>query len=473
MSILPTSIYWVRRDFRLTDNAALLAALKNGAVVPVFVYDELVDGLGSAPKFRLELALAAFRERLEALGSKLVLRRGAALVVLRSVAEEVGATAVYWNRLYDPANVARDTEVKAALKADGLNAKSFAGSLMFEPWTVETKTGGPYRVYTPFWKAVRGTSVPAPKSVPDELHSPEYWPESENLGSWKMAHGMQRGAEVVRGHVRVGELEAQDRLGTFCDELIGDYKAKRDFLDARATSELSDALSLGEISPAQCWHAARRCMQEGAAGAEHFLKELVWREFAAHLMWHYPRIDRDNWRPEWDGFHWIEDAAHPHFEAWCRGQTGQPLVDAAMRELYVTGKMHNRARMIAASYLTKHLGIHWRLGLRWFEECLVDWDPASNAMGWQWVAGSGPDAAPYFRIYNPQTQTEKFDREGRYLARWLPDALGTSSHTASQFYEAIPVHWGPSLKSDAPRELVSLSEGRAKALAAYDSFKSQ
>ncbi|MCP4818049.1 MAG: deoxyribodipyrimidine photo-lyase [Shimia sp.] len=473
MSILPTSIYWVRRDFRLSDNAALLAAAKRGAVVPVYVYDDLVEGLGAAPKLRLEMALEAFGARLAEGGSRLLLRRGPAVEVLRAVAEEVGASAVFWNRLYDPASVARNTEVKAALKVSGLEAESFAGALMFEPWTVETKTGGPYRVYTPFWKAVRGTAVPAPRNAPQEMQAPRGWPESENLADWNLSRAMQRGADVVRGHVRVGELAAQARLAAFCDDLIGDYKAKRDFLDREATSELSDALSLGEISPAQCWHAGRRCMQEGAAGAEHFLKEVVWREFAWHLMWHYPEIDQKNWRPEWDGFRWIEDAAHPHFVAWCRGQTGQPLVDAAMRELYVTGKMHNRARMIAASYLTKHLGIHWRLGMRWFEDCLVDWDAASNAMGWQWVAGSGPDAAPYFRIYNPQTQTEKFDPEGRYLARWLPDALGTASETAKQFYEAIPKSWGSSSTDDEPRELVALADGRARALAAYETFKTQ
>lgn len=473
MSILPTSIYWVRRDFRLTDNAALMAAVTRGAVVPVFVFDELVDGLGAAPKLRLEMALEAFAARLEAVGSRLILRRGAAMDVLRDVAQETGATAVYWNRLYDPASVARDTNVKAALKSDGLEAESFAGALLFEPWTVKTKTDGPYRVYTPFWKAVRGTDVPAPLEVPVEVTPPSRWPKSENLNNWELSKKMRRGAAVVRAHVTAGEQAAQARLATFCEDQIADYKARRDWLDAEATSELSDALSLGEISPAQCWHAGRRRMQEGAAGAEHFLKEVVWREFAWHLMWHYPEIDQKNWRPEWDGFSWIEDESHPHFAAWCQGRTGQKLVDAAMRELYVTGKMHNRARMITASYLTKHLGIHWRLGMRWFEDCLVDWDPASNAMGWQWVAGSGPDAAPYFRIYNPQTQAEKFDPEGRYLAKWLPDNLLGASDTARQFYDAIPVSWGLSLSDADATPLVDLAAGRARALAAYDTFKSQ
>ncbi|WP_270730181.1 cryptochrome/photolyase family protein [Shimia sp. Alg240-R146] len=473
MSILPSSIYWIRRDFRLTDNAALVAAAQRGAVVPVFVCDAQVDGLGAAPKFRLELAIEAFAKLLEALGSQLILRCGNALDVLRDVAKEVDASAVFWNRLYDPASVARDTGVKAALKEDGLEVESFQGALLFEPWTVKTKTDGPYRVYTPFWKAVRGTPVPEALKAPSELRPPSDWPKTERFDDWALSSAMRRGAAVVRPHVRIGEDAAQDRLARFCEDLIADYKARRDWLDAEATSELSDALSLGEISPAQCWYAGRRSMQEGAAGAEHFLKEVVWREFAWHLMWHYPEIDTKNWRTEWDGFSWIEDESHPHFLAWCQGRTGQKLVDAAMRELYVTGKMHNRARMIAASYLTKHLGIHWRLGMRWFEECLVDWDPASNAMGWQWVAGSGPDAAPYFRIYNPETQTEKFDPQGRYLAKWLPDEVFGVSDTAKKFYDAIPVSWGLSLNDKSPEPLVALAGGRARALAAYESFKSQ
>ncbi|MGR3635767.1 MAG: cryptochrome/photolyase family protein [Shimia sp.] len=473
MSDLPTSIYWIRRDFRLADNAALTAALKHGLVVPVFVHDALVDSLGAAPKLRLQMAIEAFGARLEALGSRLILRQGAALDALRDVARETGATAVFWNRLYDPESVARDTAVKAALKGEGIEAESYSGALLFEPWTVKTKTDGPYRVYTPFWKAVRETYVPLPTAAPGDVAPPGNWPRSENLKDWALSGEMRRGADIVRSHVLAGEQAAQARLATFCEDQIADYKERRDWLDSEATSQLSDALSLGEISPTQCWNAGRRRMQEGAAGAEHFLKEIVWREFAWHLMWHYPEIDTRNWRPEWDGFSWIEDDTHPHFLAWCQGRTGQKLVDAAMRELYITGKMHNRARMITASYLTKHLGIHWRLGMRWFEDCLVDWDPASNAMGWQWVAGSGPDAAPYFRVYNPETQTQKFDPEGRYLSKWLPDQMFGASRTAKQFYDAVPESWRLSVTDRDPQPLIGLAAGRARALAAYDSFKAQ
>jgi len=473
MSISQTTVYWVRRDFRLTDNAALTAAAARGAVVPVFVFDGLVESLGAAPKFRLELALKAFAADLEAVGSRLILRRGNALDVLRDVAQDSGATSVFWNRLYDPASVERDTEIKAGLLSDGLVAESFAGALLFEPWTVQTKTGGPYRVYSPFWRAVRGNEVSSPKPRCRVLHAPTRWPSTDALEHWGLSVEMGRGAKVVGQHVRAGEVAAQARLSTFCDSRAGDYKAARDHLDVEATSELSDALSLGEISPAQVWHAVQKCLHDGANGAEHFLKELVWREFAWHLMWHYPEIDTKNWRQEWDGFEWIEDANHPHYVAWCRGQTGQPLVDAAMRELYVTGKMHNRARMITASYLTKHLGIHWRLGLRWFESCLVDWDPASNAMGWQWVAGSGPDAAPFFRIFNPETQAKNFDPKGRYREKWLPDQMFETSETALQFYDAIPKSWGANLTMSDVTPIQGLADGRARALAAYERLKSQ
>jgi deoxyribodipyrimidine photo-lyase len=473
MSQNQISILWVRRDFRLANNAALVAAVKRGAVVPVFIRDASVDALGSAPKLRLEMAIGAFAEALEGLGSRLILRSGTAAEVLETLAAETGASAVFWNRLYDPRSVARDTDVKALLKDREIEAQSFAGALLFEPWTVETKTGGPYRVYTPYWNAVRGRDVAPCLTPPLEMSTAEDWPQSEALAEWELSRGMFRGAAVVRRHVSAGEHAALERLDEFTDTLIAKYKVDRDRLDIAATSELSDALSLGEISPAQCWHAGRRAMQEGAAGAEHFLKEVVWREFAWHLLWHYPHMDRENWRPEWDGFVWNDDANHPHFMAWCRGITGQPVVDAAMRELYVTGKMHNRARMIVASYLTKHMRMHWRLGLQWFADCLVDWDLASNAMGWQWVAGSGPDAAPYFRIYNPETQAQKFDPKGTYLARWLPDAFGDHSDASMSFYDAVPKAWKAYI-TDAPAEpLVSLTEGRAVALAAYETYKTQ
>jgi len=464
----PLTILWFRRDLRLSDHAALTAAAERGPILPVFVLDPIFESLGAAAKMRLLLSLRALSQDLEARGMRLVLRRGAALPVLQELAAKSGADAIYWSRAYDTDSVARDTDVKSTAKAAGLQAQSFAGSLLFEPWSVETGQGGPYRVYTPFWKAVRYREVAQCLAVP-EMYGPAEWPASDDLEAWALGASMQCGFEVVAGHVQAGEADAQAKLACFLDTRVDAYKVKRDFLNEAATSDLSDALTYGEISPAQMWHGGQRRMQGGAAGAEHFLKEIVWREFAWHLLWHYPAMDRENWREDWGQFHWHENASDPFFVAWCQGRTGVQVVDAAMRELYVTGKMHNRARMIVASYLTKHLIMHWRLGLQWFADCLVDWDPASNAMGWQWVAGCGPDAAPYFRIFNPDTQADKFDADGAYRTYWLdPEAAG-----AQAFMQAIPRSWLPVFEAPVQAPIVALKAGRDAALKAYENFKSQ
>jgi deoxyribodipyrimidine photo-lyase len=240
-------------------------------------------------------------------------------------------------------------------------------------------------------------------------------------------------------------------------------------LDKDGTSGLSENLTHGEISARVCWHAGLRAMAEGKAGAETFLKEVIWRDFAYHLIYHTPHITSRSWRPEWDGFAWNTDATHPDVQAWMRGRTGLQAIDAAMREMYVTGRMHNRARMLVASYLTKHLLTHWKIGMDWFAECLVDWDPASNAMGWQWSAGSGPDATPYFRVFNPETQAEKFDPLGRYRRAWLAEISSQPPASALSFYEAIPRHWGLSPQDGYPAQpVVDAATGRRRALDAYE-----
>jgi len=464
----PLTILWFRRDLRLSDHAALTAAAERGPVLPVFVLDPIFENLGTAAKMRLLLSLRALSQDLEARGMRLILRRGAAWPILQDLAAESGADALFWSRAYDPVSVTRDTEVKSAAKEAGLWAQSFTGALLFEPWSVETGQGGPYRVYTPFWKAVRHRDVPPCLAEP-EISGPALWPKSDDLEAWALGSSMHSGFEVVAGHVQAGETDTQAKLACFLDTRVDGYKAKRDFLNEAATSDLSDALTYGEISPAQMWHGGQQRMQEGAAGAEHFLKEVVWREFAWHLLWHYPEMDRENWREDWSQFHWHENASAPFFVAWCQGRTGVPVVDAAMRELYVTGKMHNRARMIVASYLTKHLRLHWRLGLEWFADCLVDWDPASNALGWQWVAGCGPDAAPYFRIFNPDTQAEKFDANSAYRTYWLdPQSAG-----AQAFMQAVPRSWIAVFETPVQAPIVALKAGREAALKAYEDFKSQ
>ena len=465
----PTTILWLRRDLRLTDHPALVAACARGAVVPVYIFDDQVAHLGAAAKWRLGRGIEVLTQALEAAGSRLILRRGPAVEVLRELIRETGADAVYWSRLYDPDAVTRDTHVKSDLRAEGIEAKSFGGHLLFEPWTVETKTGGYYKVYSPFWRAVKDVQVEAPLPKPDAIAAPETWPQSEAIEEWQMGAAMRSGAPVMEQHAMIGEAAAQGRLGAFIAHKINDYKARRDFAALDATSMLSEPLTFGEISPHQCWHAAERAAKEGKAGAEHFLKELVWREFAYHLMHHTPHILERNWRDGWERFGWhTEAAAAEAVLRWKQGRTGVGFVDAAMRQMYVTGKMHNRARMIAASYLTKHLLVDWRVGQAWFEDCLSDWDIASNAMGWQWVAGSGPDAAPYFRIFNPETQAEKFDPEGAYRHAWIAEGQNCPSDTALSYFSAVPRSWGLSPDMEAAKPLISLAQGRQRALEAYE-----
>ncbi len=460
-------ILWFRRDLRLDDLPMLTAALATGRpLVPVFVLDPETEALGAAPKWRLGEGLAAFAARLGAAGSRLVLRRGAALAVLRDLVAETGAAGVFWSRLYDPAAKARDTGVKAALRAAGFEAQSFAGHLLHEPWEVQTGTGGFYRVYTPFWRAVRGRAVAEAVAAPARLPAPEVWPASDALEEWRLGAAMRRGADVVARFARVGEAAAAERLAWFLDGPVGRYGVTRDLPAVDGTSALSENLSLGEIGARRVWHAAWATFERGGgAGAETFLKELVWREFSYHLLHHSPEILTRNWKPDWDSFPWRGD--NDDAERWRQGMTGEPFVDAAMREMYVTGRMHNRGRMIVASYLCKHLMTDWRVGQAWFDDCLIDWDPAANAMGWQWAAGSGPDAAPYFRIFNPATQVEKFDPEARYRRRFIAELTRDPGPEALAYFEAVPRRWALDPKSRYPMPMVDLAAGRARALAAY------
>lgn len=462
----PPLILWFRRDLRLADNPMLAEAAATGRpLIPVFVLDPETEAMGAAPKWRLGRALEVFGATLQAKGLRLILRRGPAQEVLEALLAETGAAGVWWGRLYDGPSVARDTAVKAALPGQGVEARSFAGHLLHEPFAVETGQGGPYRVFTPYWNAIRGRPVPLPAPVPKALRGPADWPASDVLEDWRLGAAMRRGAAVLDAHIRPGEEAARDRLHGFLDGPVDRYAEDRNRLDRDACSGLSDWLTWGEIGIREVWHAAERVAFEGRAGAGAFLRELGWREFAWHLFYHFPQMDRANWREDWDAFPWRGD--NPDAERWRRALTGEPVVDAALREMYVTGRMHNRARMIVASYLTKHLMTHWRVGLDWFADCLTDWDPASNAMGWQWVAGSGPDAAPYFRVFNPASQAEKFDPEGRYRRRWL---TGKGAEALS-YYEAVPKSWALTPATPTPAPVVDLAQGRARALAAYAARK--
>ncbi len=463
-----TTIWWIRRDLRLADNPALSwAAEREGPVIPVFVHDDLVEGMGAAPRWRLGQGLAHLARTLEGIGSRLVLRRGDAAVVLPSLAQEAGAGALAFNRLFPHPERQRDAAAVEALEAAGVKVRAEQGHLLFDPDDVRTGTGGIYKVYTPFWKNVRTRDPGAPAPPPPELPAPATWPDGDALEEWGMGRAMNRGAAVVGRHARVGEAAAREALDRFLEKGLTGYARSRDELARRdGSTKLSENLTLGEIGPRTCWAAASAEMERGNPGAETLLKEIVWRDFAHHLAWHTPELTEGHWRAGWDRFPWRGDT--PQAEAWRRGRTGVQVVDAAMREMYVTGTMHNRARMIAASYLVKHLLTDWRLGAAWFEDCLIDHDPASNAMGWQWVAGSGPDASPFFRIFNPETQAEKFDPKRAYRHHWIAEGQAEPSEDALSYFEAVPRSWGMLPGDDYPSEpVVGLAEGRQRALDAF------
>lgn len=461
-------IVWFRRDLRLADHPALSAAARSGAVLPVFILDPETEALGAAPRWRLEQGIRALGQDLAAVGSRLILRRGPALEVLRTLIAETGAHAVHWSRLYDPVSKTRDIAVKAGLKADGVHVESHYGHLLWEPWVGETKTGGFFKVYSPYWRAMHWREVPDCLPVP-KLSAPIAWPQSLSLAELNLSHDMYRGADILARHALVGGKAALDRLHWFIEQAVDAYATARNDTDIDGTSGLSECLTTGELSPRQAWHMGQQAMMAGAKGAEHYCKELVWREFGWHLLHHTPHITHENWRPEWNGFPWQGDG--PEAEAWRRGRTGVPMVDAGMRQMYVTGKMHNRVRMLVASYLTKHLMVHWRVGMAWFDECLTDWDPASNALGWQWTAGSGPDASPYFRIFNPETQAEKFDTTGQYRHRWIAEIYSDPHADALSYFDAVPKRWGLKAEDAYPKPMISLQAGRDRALEAYTAHR--
>ena len=461
-------IYWIRRDLRLYDNPALHYAVHTGrAVIPLFIMDDQEKNLGAAPKWRLGLGLEHLSSELEKIGSRIIFRSGNPKIVIEELITQTDARNVCWNRLYDPVARQRDAVIKESLTERGIEATSFAGALLFEPWTVSTGTGGYYRVYTPFWNSVKARDVQAEHPSPELINAPLDWPVSENIADWKMGQAMGRGSHVVRPFVRLGQAAAVARLALFLEKDVDYYPERRNIPSILGTSGLSENLALGEISPKQCWHGGQKALFDGIQGAEIFLKEVVWREFAYHLMFHTPHILDSNWKPDWDEFPWQTDENSPAVLAWKQGRTGVPFVDAAMREMYVTGRMHNRGRMIVASYLTKHLLFHWKIGQKWFEQCLIDWDPASNAMGWQWSAGSGPDATPYFRVFNAETQLQKFDAKGLYLKQWIAELHQSPSDTAKSFFDAIPTNWNLNPEMEYPNAIMSMKNGRERALNAY------
>lgn len=467
-------IFWFRRDLRLDDHPGLSAAVASGRpVIALFIHDETSQAMGAAAKWRLGQSLAVLTRDLGGLGCPLILRQGAALAVLSSVIEEAGAGAVYWTRYYEPAHIARDRLVKSTLRARRIEAESFGGALLVEPRSLLNGTGQPYAVFTPFWRRLRVLDMGAPLPPPARIAGIGVPLASDRLEDWQMGRAMGRGAAVVAAYHRPGGAAALDRLDGFLDSGLATYPDRRDFPDRSATSGLSDHLACGEISPRRIWRSVQAVVAlnpDLGSAADKFLSELGWREFAWHLMYHHPAIAEMSWRAEWDGFPWRGD--NDDAEAWRRGQTGEPIVDAALRELYVTGRIHNRARMIAASYLTKHYLTDWRIGLSWFADCLTDWDPAANALGWQWVSGAGPDAAPYFRVFNPRLQASRFDPDGAYIRRYLGGGKAGASAEASAFYQAVPISWAFKPEALIPLR-ISPEMGRTRALDAYQAFRAR
>ncbi len=460
-------ILWFRRDLRLDDQPMLAAAAASGRpLIPVFIADRAVTDIGAAARWRWGEAVESFGRRLAARGSRLILRRGAALPVLLELLNDTGAAGVWWTRLYDPLSRDRDSEVKEVLKSRGFEARSFHGHTLAEPWEVRTRQGDDYKVFTPFWKTLDAQGVPEPLAAPAHLPAPRDWPGSEDLPGWRLGAAMNRGAPILARSAVVGEEAARKRLESFLEGPVEGYHQRRDFPALDATSGLSENLTYGEIGPRRIWHAARIVPGDGAA---HFRRELAWRDFAHHLLFHAPELEEANWRPEWDAFPWRREA--PEAERWRRGLTGEPFVDAGLRQMFVTGTMHNRVRMIVSSYLCKHLMIHWKTGLDWFADCLTDWDPASNAMGWQWVAGSGPDAAPYFRVFNPATQAEKFDKTGTYRKTFIAEGNPAPGPLALAYFDAVPRSWGLDPRAAYPAPLIDLAAGRERALAAYATLR--
>ena len=439
------TIVWLRDDLRLADNPALTAATERGIpVLLVYILDDEspeVRPSGAASRWWLHGSLQSLGA---ATHGNLVLRRGAAETVIPALVAETGADAVFWNRRYGAAREI-DARLKSRLRGDGLDAQSFQANLLFEPWTVKTGDGNPFRVFTPFWRAARETTVRAPLPAP---HAEWATAASDELLSWQLAPTRPDWAEGLRESWHPGEEGAHELLESFATERLADYH-RRDEPAVEATSRLSPHLSFGEISPFQIWERMHGQLSTAASkNVAKFLSEVGWREFNANILFHSPQLAKKNYRPAYDAFPWTEPAP-AELEAWQLGRTGIPIVDAGMRELRHTGYMHNRVRMIVASLLIKNMLIDWRVGEQWFWDCLVDADEASNPGNWQWVAGSGADAAPYFRVFNPLLQADKFDPQQRYIRRWVPE-LGTD---------------------DYPKPIVDLAQSRRDALAAYEQMK--
>ncbi len=474
-------IYWLRLDLRLDDNPALQAALQAGAVIPVYIHDPKTEGAwqpGGASDWWLHQSLENLSRDLQSKGSRLIFRKGDSLSELKKLIQETDSKFVFWNRRYEPEIILRDKKIKEDLKKSGVDAQSFSASLLVEPWNVQTGGGTPFKVFTPFWKKCLGLPEPSePMTSPKQISAPSTWPKTCNLSDFKLMPKIQWFAGMQKTW-SPGEAGAHAELKLFLDENAFQYLDGRDVPSIRATSRMSPYLHFGEISPRRIWHEVqKKSAKTKQAGwirqAEGFIRQLYWREFAYHLLYHFPQTTDHPLRNDFERFEWKQD--EKNLKAWQRGNTGYPIVDAGMRELWHTGWMHNRVRMIAASFLVKDLLIHWNQGARWFWDTLVDADLANNTMGWQWVAGCGADAAPYFRIFNPFTQGEKFDGNAEYVRKWVPEIAALPDRWIHRPWEApeqVLLEAKIKLGTTYPKPLVDHADARKKALMLYARMKS-
>jgi deoxyribodipyrimidine photo-lyase len=448
-----TTIVWFRQDLRLRDNPALHAAAERpGAVIPVYIWSPEDDGdwpPGAASRWWLHQSLHALDADLRARGSRLILAKGRATSVLDHLITKTRATALYWNRRYEPAARACETQLTHAFQQRGIETQSFNGAVLAEPQEILNQSGQPYRVYTPYMRRLlHDLDPPRPLPAPSKLRAPKSWPRSVALDDLRLMPRIAWYGTMAKVW-QPGEAGAHDHLRYFLKHILSGYARSRDRPAQRGTSRLSPHLHFGEIGPRQIWHAL------GAQGRNsQYLREIIWREFAYHLLYHFTHTTTKPLRPEFADFPWQRNTKH--LRAWQRGRTGVPMVDAGMRELWATGVMHNRVRMIAASFLVKNLLQSWQDGARWFWDTLVDADLAANTMNWQWVAGSGADAAPYFRIFNPEAQGRRFDPDGAYVRQWVSERSAEPANT---------------IHTPANDAVVDLRQSREAALDAYQMMR--
>ncbi len=463
-----TCLFWFRQDLRLSDNPGLSAASKYGTVIPVYILDNTAPKqftLGGASKWWLHHSLSDLNNSLD---KKLNRYHGNPDALLCEIIKKHKVSAVFWNTCYEPWQLKRDKKIKKTLDSLGVEGRTFNASLLWEPWEVLKKDGTPYKVFTPFYQrgCLNAPAPSAPLSKPRKLRLKKD-PGSCALKALNLLPTQSWGKKL-EAHWHVGEAAARKKLTLFLNKQLSGYTQNRDYPHQAGTSQLSPYLHFGEISPRQIWHATH--LKAGAHRQESagFLRQLAWREFSYYLLYHFPTLPIKNFQAKFDRFQWKHRARD--LNAWQKGQTGIPLVDAGMRELWQTGYMHNRVRMVVASFLIKNLLIHWRRGEDWFWDCLVDADLANNSASWQWVAGSGADAAPFFRIFNPVRQGEKFDPDGEYTRRFVPELTPLPNKYLFKPWEApeaVLAECGIVLGKTYPKPIVDLDASRKQALAIY------